>query len=278
MIILKIIGVLLLIILILLVIALCIPVCIGIKYDDTVTLTVKYLFVRVIKEFGGEQASEAEYVDKEPAVFDKILKKVSEFFKRSWSAIKNGCKKAAGFIKRNYRRLRSIIKAKFKTRSKSRKSRKKKGSGRGKSAKIKTSEQSLFGSLREERGFWGAIEFFVDLGKMFGGGLIKIYRGIAANKFVLRAEITGEDAADTAIKYGRICSAAFPMLSILLSNMRRYSQDIEITPNFDGEEGRIYFDGEFVAFPIIVICHALGAVIKFAWKQIKITLKNQMKK
>lgn len=278
MIILKIIGVLLLIILILLIIALCIPVCIGIKYDNTVMLTVKYLFFRFSKEFGGEQTNQAVHAVKEPTLLDKILAAVSKFLKKLWHSLKSGCTMAADKIKRAYRKLRRTIKDRFKTKNKSLKGRKKKSSRGSKSSKTKTSEQRLFGSLREERGFWGAIEFFVNLGKMFGGALMKIYRGIAANKFVLRAEIVGEDAADTAIKYGEVCAAVFPMLSILLSNMRRYSQDIEITPNFDGEEGRIYFDGEFVVFPIIAIVHALGAVIKFAWKQIKFTLKNQKKK
>ena len=272
MIILKIIGVLLLIILILIAAALCIPVCVGIKYDGATAITIKYLFLRLSKQFGGD-GTEAEQTAKEPTIFSKIVSSVSGFLKKSWHSIKRGCSKAAQFIKRTFRRLKAAVK---KAKSKSRK-KKRRGSGSSQSSKTRSTEQSLFGSLREERGFWGAIKFFADLGKLMGGCLVRIYRGIAVNQFVLRAEIVGEDAADTAIKYGEVCAVAFPALSYLLGSARRYSQDIEITPNFDSDEGRIYFEGEFVIFPVLVLWHALCALVKFVISQIKFTVKNQKK-
>lgn len=278
MIILKIIGVLLLIILILLIAAICIPVYVEIKYDETVTLRIKYLFVRFIKVFGGEEISNVEKELKEPTAFDKILSTITGFIEKSWCAIRIFFSNAANFIKRTLRKIRGLVRAKLKQKAKSRPKNKKQGTGGKKTSKTKSSDQSLFDSLREERGFWGAINFFVDLGKALSGGLVKMYSGIAANKFVLRVEIVGEDAADTAVKYGKICSVAFPALSFLLSNMRRYNRNIEITPNFDGDEGRIYFDGEFIIYPVLIIGHALSAVIKFAIKQIKITFKNQKMK
>lgn len=278
MIIFKIIGVLLLIILVLLIAAICIPVCVGIKYDTTVTLEIKYFFVSFRREFGGEEPAEFENdrAVKEITVFDKILSTVSKLIKKSWNSIKNFCSGAADFIKRGLRETQKMMRSKFKLKTKA-KEKRKNTSGR-KTSKTKSTDQSLLDSLYEERGFWGAVGFFVDIGKTLGGGLVKIYRGMAANRFVLRVKIVGEDAADTAIKYGKICSAAFPALSFLLSNMRRYSQDIEITPDFDGDEGSIYFDGEFKLFPILIIGHALGAVIKFAWQQIKITFNNKKRK
>lgn len=267
MIILKIIGVLLLIILILIAAALCIPVCIGIKYDGATAVTIKYLFWRFSKQFGGDEPK--IQIAKEPTIFSKIRLSI----KKSWHSIKRACSKAAQFIKRTFRRLKATVQKK----QSSSKKKKKPSSGSAQKSKTKSTQQSLFGSLREERGFWGAIRFFADLGKLLGGFMVRIYRGIAANKFVLRAEIVGEDAADTAIKYGKVCAVAFPALSYLLNSMRRYNQDIEITPNFDGDEGRIYFEGEFVVFPVLVLWHALCALVKFVISQIKFALKNRKK-
>ena len=271
MIILKIIGVLLLIILVLIATALCIPVCIGITYDGTTEIVIKYLFLRFSKRFGGDEP-EIQAV-KEPTIFSRIFSSISRFLKKSWHSVKRACAKAAQFIKRTFRKLKAALK---KARSKSR-TRKKQGSKGARQSKTKSTEQSLFGSLREERGFWGAIKFFVDLGRMLGGCMLRIYRGITVNKFMLRAEIVGEDAADTAVKYGRVCAVAYPALSYLLGSARRYSQDIEITPNFDGDEGRIYFEGEFVVFPVLVLWHALCALVKFAVNQIKLTFNNKKK-
>lgn len=271
MIILKIIGVLLLIILILIAAALCIPICVGIKYDGTTTIVITYLFLRFSKRFGGGEP-ELQAV-KEPTIFSKIFSSISRFLKKSWRSIKRVCTKAAQLIKHTFRRLKAALK-KAKAKSRTRKKQSTKGT---RQSKTKSTDQSLFGSLREERGFWGAIKFFVDLGRMLGGCMLRIYRGIAVNKFVLRAEIVGEDAADTAVKYGRVCAAAYPALSYLLGSARRYSQDIEITPNFDGDEGRIYFEGEFVVFPVLVLWHTLCALVKFAVNQIKLTINNKKK-
>lgn len=275
MIILKIIGVLLLILLILITAALCIPVCVGIKYDGATVITIKYLFWRFCKQFGGDEP-EIQTV-KEPTIFSRIFSSI----KKSWHSVKRACSKAAQLIKRTFRRMKAAV---IKTKSRSTQNsstelppKKKQGSGGAQKSKTNPKKQGLLSSLREERGFWGAIRFFVDSGKLLGGCLARIYRGIAANKFVLRAGIVGGDAADTAIKYGKVCAVAFPALSYLLGSMRRYNQDIEITPDFDGDEGRIYFEGEFVVFPVLVLWHALCALVKFVIGQIKFTVKNQKK-
>lgn len=279
MIIFKIIGVLLLIIIVLLIAAICIPVCVGVKYDASVTLEIKYLLFRFRRTFGDKKEKvqdEVKSKSEKITVFDKILLSASNLIKKSWHSTKAFCSKSADLVKRALNKLSKSIKTKFKVKSKNQK--KRKSTKEKKTSKTKSTDQNLFDSLKEERGFWGAVNFFVDLGKMFGGGLVKIYRGIAANKFVLKVKVVGNDAADTAVKYGELCSAAFPALSFLLSNMRRYNQNIEITPDFDSDEGSIYFDGEFMVFPVLIIVHALGAVIKFAWKQIKIVFKFQNKK
>ncbi len=267
MIILKIIGVLLLIILTLLVVAICIPVCICVTYDGGTAIVVKYLFWRYSKQLNGDETlSQVDKENKEPTIFNRIFSKISGGFKKLRVIIKRTVHKLSVSLKNTLGRN---------AKSKSRKRKKAQKSGNAKKSKTKSTEQSLLASLREQRGFWGAIGFFVDLGKLFGGKLLGIYRGVAANKFILRAEIVGEDAADTAVKYGKICTWAFPALSYLLGNMRRYNQDIEITPNFNGDEGKIYFEGEFVVFPASVIWHGLCGLARFTIDQIKFEFKNR---
>ena len=110
--------------------------------------------------------------------------------------------------------------------------------------------------------------------------MARIYRGIKIDRLVLHASISGEDAADTAIQYGRICAGTFPALSFLLSHTRGYdpasprTKDIEIVPDYAGDGIKIYFIGEFTAFPILMIGNLLWAVIGFAVTQIKISLKK----
>ena len=142
-------------------------------------------------------------------------------------------------------------------------------------------KQSFFGALKEQRGFFGALQFFADAGKRLGGAVAKIYRGIRIDRLVLHASVSGEDAADTAILYGRICAGAFPALSFLLGSTRGYdptsprTRDIEIVPDYAGEGIRIYFIGKFTVFPILMVGNLLWAVIRFAVAQFKISSKNK---
>lgn len=263
---LRFIGILLLVLLLLLLAVLCVPVELRVKYEPDVTFGIRWLFIR--HDFvGGEETEQ-----KPPG-------RLRRFFSRVWELIKL---MAAGlvwlvsqavaavrrffvFVKRQWRRV-------FKPKPK------KKKRPAQEEDEPEPPEPSFFGALREQRGFFGALQFFVDLGKALGSSLVRIYRGVAVNEFVLRVSITGEDAADTAVKYGKICSGAFPALSFLLGHTRHYAPkmpDIEITPDFGGEGIRIVFSGDFTVYPILMAGHLLWAVIKFAVSQIMITFKNK---
>lgn len=260
---LKIIGILLLILLA----AMCVPVHIGVLYDEAVTVKIQYLFLKYTFHGNSEQKAETEPSDipeKPPSKLKMALLMVAGFFVWLFETVKNGILVLIRYIKRGI----AALKKKFK------KNPKKKSTDGGK-AKPKKQRQSLFGTLREERGFWGAVQFFVDIGKALGGAMVRIYRGVVVDKFTLRCAIAGEDAADTAIKYGEVCSVAFPALSFLLVNARCYTQDIEMTPHFGGDGNKIHFDGEFVIYPILVLAHLLGAIIRFIIWQVKITLKDK---
>lgn len=263
---LKIIGILLLILLA----AMCVPVHLGVLYDESVAVRIRYWFLKYTFDGSSEPKDETKPSDqpeKPPSKLKMALMMVLGFFVWLFEAVKNGILTLISLIKRGI----AALKKKFK---KNPKSKKKKSSSDAEKNK-KKQKQSLFGTLREERGFWGAVQFFVDIGKALGGAMVRIYRGVVVNKFTLRVAIAGEDAADTAIKYGEVCSAAFPALSFLLVNARRYTQDIEINPHFSGDGNQIYFDGEFVIYPILVLAHLLGAILRFIILQVKITLKNK---
>lgn len=276
MILLKIVGVLLKIIgivLLLLLLAMCIPVHLGVQYEETVIVKIQYLFFKYTFDSASlnaeESTSEAE--SKKPGFLKTMVTYLLGFLAWVFSLIKRLISAIIRYIKRGIAYLKRKF---FKPKPK------KKKPNDDKEPKKEKKQQSVFGNLREERGFWGAIGFFVDLGKALGGGMVRIYRGVAIDRFTLRVAICGEDAADTAIKYGEVCSVAFPALSFLLTHARRYRQDIEMAPNFAGDGNRIAFDGAFVIYPILILIHLLGAIFRFLISQIKyyITRKQNEKK
>ena len=263
---LKIIGILLLIIILLLLAAMCIPVHLEFKYEPDITLRIRYLFVKYTAI--GEKPPQ-----KPPGMIRKVFSAIGRFMLTVLYGIKTAISVVFRGIKKGFAWIKSKIRRKPKPRKK-----------KLSEPKEPEKKQSFFGALKEQRGFFGALLFFAEAGKKLGGAVAKVYRGIRINRLVLHAAISGDDAADTAIQYGRICAGAFPALSFLLSNTRGYdpanpkTKDIEITPDYAGEGIKIYFNGEFTLFPILMVGNMLWAVITFAFSQIKLTSKLKKEK
>lgn len=263
---LKIIGWLLLIVLAVLLTAMCIPVHLSVKYEPEVTLRIRYLFLKFC--LMGEKPPE-----KPPGFLRRALATVGRLLLTMLNGIGAGISAVFRWIGKGFRWLKGRLRRKPKPK-------KRKPAPQKKPEK----KQSFFGSLREQRGFFGALRFFADAGKMLGGAVAKVYRGIRIDRLALHAAIAGEDAADTAIKYGRICAGAFPALSFLLSQTRGYdpasprTKDIEIVPDYAGEGITIYFVGEFTLYPIRMVGNLLWAVIKFAVAQIRLTARLKKNK
>ena len=259
---LKIVGWLLLIVLLLLLTALCIPVHLYVSYEPEVTVRLRYLFLKFY--IAGEKPRK-----KPPGLIKRALAAIGKFLLKVLHCIKSAVSAVFQWIGKGFKWLKSRLG----------KPKKKKSAVPRKKPEEK--KQGFFGALREQRGFFGALKFFADAGKALGGAVGRIYHGIRINRLVLHASVSGDDAADTAIKYGRICAGAFPALSFLLGSTRGYdssssrTNDIEIIPDYAGEGIRIYFIGEFTAFPILMSGNLLWAVIKFAAAQLKISSKSK---
>lgn len=264
--ILKIVGWILLIVLLVLLAAMCVPLHLTVKYEPEVTLRLRYFFYTFY--ILGEKPPK-----KPPGRFRRALAAVGKglltVIVTVWKAI------AAVFrwIGKGFKWLASKLRRKPKPKKK-----------KPAPAKKPEKKQGFIGSLVEQRGVFGMIGFFADIGRALGGGMARIYRGIRFDFLSLHASVAGEDAADTAVKYGQICSGAFPALSFLLSHSRGYdpasprTKDIEIVPDFAGEGIKITLICELTVFPILVTGHLLGTVIRFAVSQIKYTWKHKGKK
>lgn len=57
-------------------------------------------------------------------------------------------------------------------------------------------------------------------------------RGIKADKVVFILRISGEDASQTAIQYGRACAAAYPLLAFCKTQMKVKVKEFVVEPDF----------------------------------------------
>jgi len=105
-----------------------------------------------------------------------------------------------------------------------------------------------------------------SLGSFFG----KLYKTFTINEFYLTMHITGSDAADTAIKYGKLSAWLFPVLGKVASTCKMKKYDIDISPDFLGVKNQadLYLDVSVVPIRITngVIVLALQLVFKVLLK------------
>lgn len=102
-------------------------------------------------------------------------------------------------------------------------------------------KENLFDTLKEKFGFTGAVQKLMEL---FGAVLThikKLLRHIKINKVVLNITAASTDAATTAVEYGAICGAAYPVLGILSGVSDIAYKAINISADFNNSKTRFDF-------------------------------------
>ena len=128
----------------------------------------------------------------------------------------------------------------------------------------KTKENGLktfFSKLSEKYGYLGAVKKVINLiGKMLSH-IKKLLRHIKIKKVILNLVVVGEDAAATAVEYGAICSAVYPLLSFLDSCAKVDFKNINVTSGFEYKKS--HFDFSLVCkLRIIFLLIALIGIFK----------------
>ena len=92
------------------------------------------------------------------------------------------------------------------------------------------------------------------IGSQTKGTLSKVIRKrFTIKEISIGFTVTGEDAADTAIKYGQVASVIFPAMSFLTRNMKVRKYDIELTPDFLATKQKASLHNQIAFRPIRVL-------------------------
>ncbi len=111
---------------------------------------------------------------------------------------------------------------------------------------------NLFKQLYIEQGYDGIVKMLLAVKESLGSFFSKLYKTFTINEFYLTMHVTGSDAADTAIKYGKLSSWLFPVLGKVASTCKMKKYDIDISPDFLGvkNEADLYLDVSVVPIRI----------------------------
>ena len=85
----------------------------------------------------------------------------------------------------------------------------------------------------ENQGFGATVELIQTAAAQLGGFMGSIYRAFVIENLKLLLKVSsGDDAAQNAIKYGKVCSAVYPSMGFICSNMKVKKYEVNVVPDF----------------------------------------------
>ena len=97
----------------------------------------------------------------------------------------------------------------------------------------------------KQRGLLGTIKFCCSVLKIVIENIPAIVKHFKFRKLRVDLTVAGEDAADTAIKYGEVCAVVYPVVALLQSLIDLKPQQINVSVDFDKTESE--FKGTVLA-------------------------------
>ncbi len=141
--------------------------------------------------------------------------------------------------------------------------------------KPKVEKSNIFVTFYNDQGFEGVIRMIADTLNATGGLFGGIFKHFVFRELFLEMKITGSDAADTAIKYGKISSAVFPAMGYICSKAKVKKYNIDLSPDFLGVKDKATFHFQFGLCPIFVTNSVITAGFKLFKNVLLKLIKSQ---
>lgn len=96
----------------------------------------------------------------------------------------------------------------------------------------KKKKDNMFVNFYHNKGVEGVVQLLKDTAKALGGMFKRIGKSLVIDELIVSLRVSAGDSAETAIKYGKTCAAAFPAMGFIVNNLRVKRYDIEVVPDF----------------------------------------------
>lgn len=130
----------------------------------------------------------------------------------------------------------------------------------------------LLKQLYLDHGYEGLEKMLRDLGKSLNGFFGKLYKTFTMDELYITMITAGNDAADTAVKHGKLCAWVYPLLGKLVSTCKVRKYDFDISPDFlaTKSKGEAYAKVHIIPIKVTnaAVVLALQLVFKILFKVI----------
>ncbi len=138
----------------------------------------------------------------------------------------------------------------------------------------KKKQDNMFVRFYKNRGVSGVVQLLKDTAKAVGGMFKRIGRAFVFDELFISLTVGAGDSAETAIKYGKTCSAAFPAMGLIVSSMRVKKYSIEINPDFINGSNSAKLHTKISVRPIKLINAVIIVALELLFKVVVKLLKH----
>lgn len=134
----------------------------------------------------------------------------------------------------------------------------------------KEDDGSYVKKLSERKGVEGIVSMLIELSKLAASTLKGVLSHTVINKFDIKLTVVGEDAADTALKYGKVCSVFYPAVTIVCESAKCRDYSLDVTPDFaDDAVAKVKADFRFYIRTFFALKYGLKALFKLLFIRYK---------
>lgn len=142
--------------------------------------------------------------------------------------------------------------------------------------KGKPKGNGLIKQLYLDQGYDGIERMLRAVGKSLGSFFGSLYKNLVVDELYITMITAGSDAADTAIKHGKLCSWLFPVLGKFVSTCKVKNYDFDISPDFLATKSEAYVYAKLHFTPFVVLNAVLALVVRLVFKVlIKVIFSKQ---
>lgn len=140
-------------------------------------------------------------------------------------------------------------------------------------------KKNIFKEFYENQGFGATVELIQTAAAQLGGFMGSIYRAFVIENLKLLLKVSsGDDAAQNAIKYGKVCSAVYPSMGFICSNMKVKKYEANVVPDFISQENKAQFALSLSVRPIKLTNAVVVLAFRLLFKVLLKLLKGSKKK
>lgn len=140
-------------------------------------------------------------------------------------------------------------------------------------------KKNIFKEFYENQGFGATVELIQTAAAQLGGFMGSIYRAFVIENLKLLLKVSsGDDAAQNAMKYGKVCSAVYPSMGFICSNMKVKKYEVNVVPDFISQENKAQFALSLSVRPIKLTNAVVVLAFRLLFKVLLKLLKGSKKK